>query len=951
MQEIWDRLGWLLDALPGAAAKEDGGDVTLRIPTGPGVVSFVAFEADPYNVFNPVRRLAVETLVATETPPSDATADFLTESNAAAFGGSWQRFSNGDVGVVGSVLVHEASAASLATLLPQLLALQVRDALEVGRPAGGRPIPDADGDPPPALEVWEREVPVDQLVDLLTWRSAHHPSHRFAVVGLDDGVAELLVPSFVGDPLRTAAGDVVGTALRLTIARTDHPRRGQGTLLQVPLASSVQADAADHLVAPWAHEPGRWHGTSLGSLLRWSGGDAALQVVYRTFVPDALLSVLPPSAALDRLVDVALGVVNRAGAASAAIASLAAGEQPQDLEPRLRRDKRVAQLRACVPITSHHDGLVDVDGPVVEVGRALLDRLAVDQLQVHTAAHAVDPDGFVWLPIPFTQSCWATRVQASRFLEVSFVRLVTRLGACEPAAAEVVSRRCVELASESPMAALLVDDDGTVDLVSTFMMHEGVWHHRSSLVAITAAMHTNLAGPLAASLHATGVRPSRHAGFEDLDVDTPDTIVDVVPDLLGSERDRLLEPRDAIAHATTTLRTRPGARQLEGGSGPDVILPLRVLSDAGGVDPVLGEVAVFLDPVDHPQAGPCVRITVHPGYPTPLDETDLPIFAAQLTREAHAHPAGAFVPAWEVDRQVMVATMTVPCLALAQLTAPGATFADATALLVQTIDATVAAVAAAVERHPTHFPGFDRSQLNLRDGHGTPLIDHLDGYALWAPQATWRRLAVRLDDTLPQRWSAVSLPRNGVDALASWIERGPHDRFAMDGVQLVAEHRGEQGVHLWLPHGIERQVALDDLPTLAAMLRHAEAPAIGMSDGPVVLTPLDIWGDDDTVYLLLPPAPTVTAVLARDTSCDGITAITHDAVWVGLRSPAGTVHVELLRGLVDSILQAAGGARSIPVEATVPAVDPRVAATTPPPPTRFELSTSRLRDALDHIPS
>lgn len=951
VQEIWDRLVWLVDSFPGALAREDGADVTVRIPTAPGVFSFIAFEAEPDALFTQVRRLSVSTLVATATPLSDAAATFLGDANAASFGGSWQRFVNGDVGVVGSFLVHDASAGSLAELLPQFLALQVQDALEVGLPPGGQPFLDADGEAPAAQQVWLREVFVGQLIELLTWRSAHHDGQRFIVSSVDDASAELLVPPFIGDPLRKDSGDVVDAALPLTIARTSHPRRGMGTLLQVPLGLAAQGDIAVYAGSPWAHNLGRWHGTALGSLLEWSGSDGATQVIYRAFVPDLLLSVLSPTPALDRLVDVALGLVNCAGAATVAMASLAAGEGPDDVEPGLRRDKRVAQLRAAVPVTAQTDGLVDVSGPVVEVGAALLDRLAIDQLGIYTAAHAVGSDAFVWLPTPFTQRVSALPVRASRYLEVSVVRVGTRLGVSEPADADAVARRCVELAPGAAMAALVLSDDGTVDLVSTIVVHEGVWWHRSSLVSVIAALHTNLAGPLASALEDAGTRPSRHAGFEDIVVDEPDAIVDVVPNLLDTHRGRIPDPQSLIVQATQSLRVRAGARQLEGRAGPNAVLPLKLLTGAGGFDPTLGEVAVFLDPVDHPQAGPCVSVLLHPGFAATMAETELPAFAAHLTNEAHANPHGAFAPAWEVDRQSLVATMTVPCLALAQLTTPGVTFVQQGELLLQAVDATVAAVAAAVERYPSQFPGFDRSQLHLRDGRGTPTVDHLEGFALWAPAANVRCLAVLIEDGTPQRWSTTVLPLEGVAALATWLDNGAPNRFAMDGMPLVAESRGEEGIHMWLPHGVERQIPPQHRTVFAAMLRHPEAPALGTSEGPTVVTPLDIWGDDAAVGLLLPPAPNVVSAFAREGSCDGVTAITDKSVWLRFRSRAGTVHVDLLHGLVEAMLQGADGARSIPVNITFPAFDPRVAATAPPEPTRIELSTSRLQDALDRVPS
>ncbi len=949
MEALWERLSSMVDSTSGAEVKEARGDVTVRLPSGPGLYSFVALEREPGSIFNAMWRLSVETLVAAETPSTDESAEFLQRANASAFGGSWQRFSNGDVGVVGSFLVHESSAPSLAELLPQFLALQVQDALAVGRPPTGRPFSDAHGEPSVAQQVWEREVPLEQLVDLLSWRSSHHRAQRFPVCALYEDGAQLLVPPFVGDAVRGSSGDLLESLLQLTIARTTHPRRGMGTLIQVPLAASVQDDAGVHTVSPWAHNLGRWHGTALGSLLEWPSEDGETQVVYRAFAPDALVSVLAPKTALDRLVDIALGVVNCAGAAGIAIASMEAGKGPEEVEPPFRRDQRVAQLRASVPVRPRPDGLVDLDGAVVESGYALLDRLASDQLQIDTAAHAITREGFTWLPTPFTQRVTATPVQASRGHEVSVVRLATRLGETEHTATDTdaVARRCVELASDAAMASLVLNDDGTVDLTSTIVLHEGVWWHRSSMIAVIAATHTNLAGPLSEALAATGLRSSRHEGFEELEITADDAIVDVVPELLEAQRGRIPEPDMLVHEAIQAMLTREGARQLEGESAPDAVLPLRVLSPAGGFDPVLGEVAVFFGAIDHPQAGPSIRVMVHPGFPVPLDEDQLPALAARLTTEAHAHPVGAFTPAWESSGRTLVATMTVPCLTLAQLSQGNVTALQQADLLLHTVDASVAAVADAVERHPTVFPNFDRSQLHLRDGQGTPHVDHLDGFALWSLGTNVRCLAVRLEASVPERWLTTPLPLAGTDALAVWLTTGPHDRFDMEGTQLVAEALSDHGVNLRLPHGVERFIPPDDLPTFASMLRYAEAPAVGTSEGPIILTPLDLWGDDDAINLLLPPTPPVAAVFSRDLSYEGVAATTQDALWLRFRSSAGTVHVELMTSLITSMLQMVEGADSVPVEIGFPAVDPRVVSTPTPAPSRIELSTSRLQEALD----
>lgn len=950
MQELWDLVRRWRSSWPDAAMWMQDEDVTLRLPSGPGVCSFVVLQSEPTSVFTPRWRLTVETLVAGDIPATDGSVGFLTEANRTAFGGSWQRFVNGNVGVSGSVLVHDASAASLAALLPQLVALQARDALELGRPEGGRPVPSANGEPPATLEPAVREVEVPELVEQLTWRSAPDPDQRFEVVAVDDRGAELLVPAFVGDPVRSRSGDLVDGLTPLTITRTQHPRRGMGTLLQVPLPPSVPGDTATYARSPWAYNLGRWHATSLGSLRSDPGPDGSPQLTYRAFLPDELLSVIEPAPALTHLVDVALGVVSRAGTITEALTALAAQEDPDEVEFRLQRDRRLAPLRASVPLVPRPDGLVDLDGPVVEFGRALLDRLAIDQLQIFTAPFDIDDGGFVWLPTPWSQRVRVTPVRASRHREVSEVRLVTRLGVCEPTDAEVMARRCVRLAPDAPMGAVVVNADHTVDLVSSFVVHEGAWRDQSSMIAMTAVLQTNLAGPLATALHQAGVRPSRHEGFEHLEVDTTDSIADVVPTLLQANHDRLPDPRQLITSATEVLLRRASTRPLDAGPKPGLMVPLTRCSDAGGVDPVLGELAVFLEPVDHPQAGPGVRIMVHPGYHVPLDEVDLLTFAARLTRDAHARPTGAFTPAWEAHQLALVATITLPCLLLDQLGVPDITIDDQSSLLLEMVDAAVAEVAAAAERHPSLFSGFDRSQLHLHNGVGAPTVGHLDGYALWAPHADVRRLAVRLGDAMPQRWSATTLPLREVDAFVAWLDNGPRERFSSDGQLLVAEARGEHGVELRLPHGVQRQVAPEQLATLTAMLRHAEAPALGTSDGPVVLTPLEVRSDHDGLGLLLPAAPALAAVLTDDTDLEGVTAITADAVWLGLRSPSGTVHVELLRGIVDDLLATADAARSIAVTIAFPVPDPRVVATSPPPPTRLELATSDLRDAFERLP-
>jgi hypothetical protein len=154
----------------------------------------------------------------------------------------------------------------------------------------------------------------------------------------------------------------------------------------------------------------------------------------------------------------------------------------------MRRQHRASAVRAATHVRRRDDDLANPDCPLVDVGRAVLDRLAVDQLQIETAPHLLSDDGIAWLSGPYVQRVEATPTRPSRGIEVAEVSVTTELGLVPAADQTRLGRLCVELMSQLPLCSLILSEDGEVQLTSRVMVHEGVWWHRAELVAIVAVL-------------------------------------------------------------------------------------------------------------------------------------------------------------------------------------------------------------------------------------------------------------------------------------------------------------------------------------------------------------------------------------------------------------------------------------------------------------------------------
>ncbi|MDA8287205.1 MAG: hypothetical protein M0014_01930 [Actinomycetota bacterium] len=293
-----------------------------------------------------------------------------------------------------------------------------------------------------------------------------------------------------------------------------------------------------------------------------------------------------------------------------------------------------------------------MEGPVVQVGQAVLDRLAVDQLQVGTAPWLFGDDGFSWLPGPFVQTVAALPMRPSRQHEITDVAVRTELGRV-PADQRARARQILaELSDELPVCAPMLAEDGELQLVSSFTIHEGVWWHRCELLAIAAPLQLHAADTVMAALTGEGIgtdlaSPTRTLLGEREDSDERDGIYEVIPDLLLLNYGREVSAADVAAAASTRLLQEPYSRLFgDLGSDPDVVVLARDLDDDGGWDPPIGEVMVMFTVIDQDLAGESLRITVHPGFPPGGD--DLIEAASWLTRFTHSQAGFPLAPSWRL---------------------------------------------------------------------------------------------------------------------------------------------------------------------------------------------------------------------------------------------------------------------------------------------------------------
>jgi hypothetical protein len=411
------------------ADDEDG--LRLRLTPVRGLRTFLSVKRNPDALFSTLYKVECTTLVGTVDLAKDEFVEFLDAANATTFGGAWEVFSNGDIGVTGQLLLADPSSPQLPELVAQLLALQVEDALAVGAPSGAAGFEELQPPARPTAQLtFHRELDLDDITAALRWRSAHHDSHRWVVESVEEDQATLLAPRLVNDPVYSGdvfSGDteLLPDLRRVTIATTSHPRRGPGILLQVTVLADTQEEAIAYRNWGIVTQSARWFGTGLGGLMLW-GGDGPTELVYRAFLPLDLLGVLDETEAIDLVVDAVLGGVNITGIAEEIIDAITNAGDEEHIDPaildrqqELGRRYRLAALRAATHVQSRQDGLADIDSPLVDVGHAVLDRLALDQLQIATAPVLLWDRGFAWLPGPHVQRVTATPMRAGWHHEVT----------------------------------------------------------------------------------------------------------------------------------------------------------------------------------------------------------------------------------------------------------------------------------------------------------------------------------------------------------------------------------------------------------------------------------------------------------------------------------------------------------------------------------------------------
>ena len=912
----------------------------IRLSPLPGVLSFITIESDGASVFAPRHRLTWTTLVASTTDVDDGVVDFLDDANATVCAGAWERFGNGDIGLTASVLIDERSQSDFVPLVTRMLALQVEEARALGAPEGSSALADATGDAAAIpLKASEGETPsFAHVAEHIRWRSSHDESQRWPFEERSDDHIDFLVPRFVAHPIRNNEGALVAGLTRLSFARTEHPRRGGGFLFESDLPDSVQDDAIRWRLAAVATQGGRSFGASVGAVMLSLAGEDA-RAVYRGFVPDDLLVGLDKEQQCQLLADCVLGGVNAAGVATAVFAALAREDDIDEELRAARMQHRHGVLRAATHTRPQAEGLADMQAPVPEVGAAMLDRLAVDQLQISTAPYALSNDGFTWLPTAHSQEVHATPMRPSRGQEISYIRVATRLGSVPAESVESVRRRCVDLQDQLPLAGLVADDGGNVDLVSTLMIHEGVWWHRANMTAVVAALHTTIAGPVASGLSQFGLLPAHHDVLREADSPAePDPIAQVVPDLLPRIRD---ERDQVLLRVRQRLLERPRARATGQPDGPDAILPLRSSDHDGGWDPPLGEIAIFIERFDDPVAGPALRVTAHPGFELGPGH-DPHDTAAALTQAGHDRALTAITPSWVPLGNTVGTTLNIPEVAIAH-----GGVAEKAAFVEQAIDSCITAAAEAIIRDPALFPDFDRSQVNeTRTPEAVPRIElpPSDQIAVWAPTASARIVAVPATSKT-DHWATVWVGSDAARVLIDWLETEPTDVFRHDTTDLVVRRDAESDVlTLQFPSGESAHLPASARMHLVTLLRSPELAACHVGAAVLVTESIDAGAFEDGIYISLKPAPAIQAVLSSPATMT-IGATTSEGIWLRVASDTGEVNVPFAWSLVDILLDGAGAEAEIPIMVATPAADPRVRQDEPAPAQRLKLSVADLRDA------
>jgi len=704
-------------------------------------------------------------------------------------------------------------------------------------------------------------------------------------------------------------------------------------------------------------QAGRCFGTGLGGFLLW--GDDPAGVAYRAFLPLDLLGVLDPGDMIDLIVDAALGAVNIVGVAEATVDALdAAGgvdRMPEALDERaalLRRDYRLAAHRAAAHLLSLEDGTVDMSGPLVDVGSATLDRLAVDQLQIHTAPYLLEKRAFSWLPGPHVQQVSATRMEASRFTEVTELVVSTHLGGVPADQLPRGKRLSVTEMETLPLNSLVIDSDNRLLLTSRVMLHEGVCWHRSELLAVVvAALQLNCADRLVDQLRSEGLQlvkdsPLRARLAEQDDPVARDPIFEVVPDL----RSQPVGPgtrsvQDLISIAESRLLDEPFSRLFgDINKEPDVVVAVSGLHPDGGWDPMLGEAVVDLRSFEHPMAGECLVVEVHPGWRVDHSRrVDEPI---GLTAFTHGCGGVALCPSWTLTHSSVGTRLVFPKLAIGFLDLDqGATVGY------QAARACVQALAAAVTYRDGTFPDYDRSQVHLgRRRKLTNLPDQsFADLVTWAPLANVRTLAIRQPVSSPAstaRWLTADVTLEAATAFRAWANGDDNSLlFAHAQCPLTAERIIDGivvNVGAW-----GRLLSFGEATALDAQLAAPEGPALGVSGGIAVINPVASWLADDqqTITVLLPPTPVLTSILTDESVQVTAIEVASMSLLLRLRSSEHEACLELFPNDLEQVATMPEPDGELHLLLAFPRVDTRV--TEPPPgPRTVAIDAEQLRKAL-----
>jgi len=965
VSEPWDAFDLLVSAVVDRLASWAGLEIVrqearllARLTPHAGVRSFFTLTPHDESVFMSLFKAEFSTLVGSADPDSEDTVRFVDEANATTIAGTWEVFANGDLGVTGQLVFTDPVEAALADQVIELWRLQIEDAVSLELPSGVEPFEDlAAPTPPPPLRL-SAPYPVDLegVVERLWWRSGHQPMERFVLDTLTDEVATLRAPALLTEPLRNAEGELRGELRRVTLALTDHPRRGAGIMVQVGLLPDLVDEAIAHRNCYLATQHARWFGAGLGGMMAWAD-EATTTRVYRAFLPLDSLNIVGGDAAVDLIVDTVLGAVNIAGVAEAFYDMAANVEHPElverAIEQRRRemlRSYRVAAARAATRPLCRPDGLADTDGPVVQVGEAVLDRLAMDQLQIGTAPWTLEDDGFSWLPGPFVQTVTASRMLPSRNHEITDVAIRTDLGRVPAELFGAAREVCVGLADELTLCAPVLDDDGRLQLVASFILHEGVWWHRSELLARAAPLQLHAADKLAAQLAAHGIRTDVTSAIRTVlgereDPASRDGIYEVIPDLVGSDLTRGFSAADLAAIASSRLLSEPYSRLFgDLNDDPDVVVAAHDVADDGGWDPLIGEVLIMFETFRHDFAGETLRVTVNPGYPP--GDGDLDEAATWLTRFTQRNGRISFTPSWRPLGRTVGPTVVLPIVAVERGLDNGAE------IVLQAVRSCVCALVRATAASPLVFPGFDRSQLNLARSEGN--YDDWPGNSsvrVWASLVNNRALAVPVPGTAtPPRWVTSHLDLEGSLALADWLTGTDNAlSFAHRSSDLVAERRAQEGITLEVGAA---QFHLDEQQAraLAWQLAHPEAHAAAAVPGPFTIYGLGTVRDDDgSTTVILPPAGGLLAALdAPDVRIEGLSALTEDTVWLRVASEAGSFDLDTPETVLRWILDAEDDSEHLHFHLAFPQVDPRVTAL-PPPPLAVSVSRAEIAAALRHF--